>query len=377
MHIICVNYFYDRFLTTPEALLGRYRTLTDWAESLVSAGARVSVVQRFECDGQLERNGVGYRFVCDPALRFGHPADVAQRVNRAVVALQPDVVHANGMPFSRQAARLKRLLPQVPILIQDHAGAPPVRRFSRWTLRRALRHIDAVSFTVAEQTTPWCAARILGETPLLLELPESSSRFQMRPQADARWQTGLNGDPLCLFVGRLNANKDPLTILAGFGCALDRLPGARLVMVYNATDLLPAVRTWLLSRPEVAQRVTLLGERPHETLEAIYNSADFFLLGSDYDGGSGYSLLEAMSCGVVPLVTDIPSFRAVLRNGEFGGLWPVGDATALAAGLVSWNTRRGPQVRQQLRSYFDAELSFEAIGRAALAAYKRLVEGRN
>ncbi len=375
MHVVCISYFYDRFLTSPEELLDRYRTLTDWAESLVVAGARVSVVQRFGSDTQVVGNGVVYYFVHDPAWRFGHPSDPARKVNETAAALRPDIVHVNGMHFVRQAARLKRLLPNVPLLVQDHAGAAPANRLVRWTYRRAMRHIDAVSFTVPEQTTPWREASILRATTPLAELPESSSRFQLLSQPEARQHTGLCGDPLCLFVGRLNANKDPLTILNGFGRALNRLPDARLAMVYDEYDLLPAVRDWLERHPEAAARVKLLGKLPHAQLEAIYNSANFFLLGSDYDGGSGYSVLEALSCGVVPLITDIPSFRAVTTNGEFGGLWPVGDAEALAETLAAWYALLSPQTRRQVRAYFDAQLSFVALGRQALAAYTRLVHG--
>ena len=41
-----------------------------------------------------------------------------------------------------------------------------------------------------------------------------------------------------------------------------------------------------------------------------YGAADVFVSGS-HSEGSGYALIEAMSAGVVPVVTDIPSFRAI------------------------------------------------------------------
>ena len=43
MRVACVSYFYDHELTTPEALLERYGTLTGWAEGLAAAGADVIV----------------------------------------------------------------------------------------------------------------------------------------------------------------------------------------------------------------------------------------------------------------------------------------------------------------------------------------------
>jgi glycosyltransferase involved in cell wall biosynthesis len=377
VHVVCVSYYYDRPIKTPAELLNRYRTLTDWAEALLAAGGRVTVVQRFGRDADDQRNGVAYRFVRDPAWRYGNPTDLALRINAVVARLQPDIVHVHGMHFMRQATGLRRQLGHVPILVQDHAGFPPKSELSRWTYRRAIRNIDAVSFTTLDQTDPWRAAGILEACLPVVELPESSSRFQLLPRAEARQSAGLCGDPLCLWVGRLNANKDPLTILRGFGKAADLLPEARLAMIYGAADLLPEVQEWLTDHPATAARVTLLGSLPHAELEAIYNSADFFLLGSDYDGGSSYSVLEALSCGVVPLITDIPSFRAVTSDGQYGGLWPVGDAEALAATLLHWQSRLTSNTREQIRAHFDAHLSFQAVGRQAIREYTRLICGKS
>src|SRR5207237_868675 len=79
----------------------------------------------------------------------------------------------------------------------------------------------------------------------VFELMEGSSRFRLDGRDRARAMTGLAGDPLCLWVGRLDANKDPLTVLRGFEIAVRRLPEARLVMVYDEEKLLPEVKDWL------------------------------------------------------------------------------------------------------------------------------------
>jgi glycosyltransferase involved in cell wall biosynthesis len=378
MHVVCVSYYYERFLTSPTDLLERYPTLTQWADGLAGAGARVSVVQRFGRDADIRREGVLYRFVRAPHPRFGSLLDPARRVNQAVAALVPDIVHANGSSFARQAARLKTLLPHVPVVLQDHANRPPSRWLSRTTLRRAMRAVDAVSFTVPQQMLPWQQVGIVPADKPLLLLPEGTSTFRLQSRQEARECTGLYGHPFCLWVGRLNANKDPLTVLQGFGHALSYLPNALLVMVYSAADLLPQVQDWLHRHPHVAAHVLLMGKLPHEALEDLYNSADFFLTGSDYDGGSGYSVLEALSCGVVPIITDIPSFRAVTDNGKFGGLWPVGDAEALARTLLDWHARLTPDTPQQIRAYFQANHSLVALGSHAVEAYGRLLhkEGR-
>ncbi|MCC7352688.1 MAG: glycosyltransferase [Anaerolineae bacterium] len=374
MRVVFVSYFYDRDLTTPAALLERYFTLTGWADALVEVGAQVAVVQRFGHDAEVVRNGVVYTLARDPARRFGGLLDWPHRINQAVVAQRPDVVHVNGLAFARQARLLKRALRYVPLFLQDHADAPPKRWLHKVSLRLALRQMDGFGFAARDLARPWLDSGLLPANAPLFELMEGSSLFGLDTRSAARARTGLAGDPLCLWVGRLNSNKDPLTVLKGFARALPHLPRARLVMVYGEAELLHDVQEWLKGDADTAGHVTLLGSLPHRDLEAIYNSADFFLLGSHHEG-SGYAVLEALSCGVVPIVTNIPSFRTLTGDGTMGGLWPVGDADALARTLVDWHERLQPDAPEKMRAFFDQNFSFSAIGRKALAAYAALIEG--
>ena len=99
-------------------------------------------------------------------------------------------------------------------------------------------------------------------------------------------------------------------------------------------------------------------------------AADFFLQTSHREA-SGRSLLEAMSCGLVPLVTDIPAWRRIV--GSVGSLTPVGNATMFANAMIEWAGRDRVADRHAVRARFDAALTFEAIGRELREAYEALV----
>ena len=71
---------------------------------------------------------------------------------------------------------------------------------------------------------------------------EASTLMVPEARGTARSACGLLGSPAVLWVGRLNADKDPLTVLAGFERALDGLPAATLTMIYSEEDQLAAVR---------------------------------------------------------------------------------------------------------------------------------------
>jgi glycosyltransferase involved in cell wall biosynthesis len=150
--------------------------------------------------------------------------------------------------------------------------------------------------------------------------------------------------------------------------AARQLPGLQLWCCFGAQTLLPDVQRRIGADASLRGRVHLLGQAPHERIEELMRASDLFVLGSHREG-SGYSLIEALACGLPPVVTDIPSFRSLTGQGEVGRLWPCGDAQELCNALLSIASESRPELRKAARARFDAELSFAAVGRKLSAAY--------
>jgi glycosyltransferase involved in cell wall biosynthesis len=106
----------------------------------------------------------------------------------------------------------------------------------------------------------------------------------------------------------------------------------------------------------------LIGKAANDDLLYWYNSADFILSGSHYEG-SGTAICEAMSCGCVPVITDIFSFRMMTNKGKCGILYEAGNETALLAALMRTQLMDIAEQRAMSLAYFKSNLSFEAIAR--------------
>ncbi len=110
-------------------------------------------------------------------------------------------------------------------------------------------------------------------------------------------------------------------------------------------------------------------------MESVFNSADFLLQASrpTTPGGivefSGYVPLEAMACGVIPVVSDIPSFRVMTDGGRVGLLFPCGDHTELARSVLSLTPSDIARLGPAARDHFEQELSFQAMARKLEAVY--------
>jgi glycosyltransferase involved in cell wall biosynthesis len=384
LHVVPLIYFYEADLTTPESLLDRYATIRPFAKALHDEGVRITIVQRFHTNLDFWDDGIHFRFCadsCEPALRKWEIPSLFHSSVRAVCmpsALQGPVqtaVHLNGLLYPLQLRALRNSLPpDCSIVVQHHADGPwPafVRPLQRWGLRAA----DGFFFAAQDLAAWWLDHGLISKRQSIFQIMEGSNNFRHEDRITARARTGMTGNPVILWVGRLIPLKDPLTVLEGFTRVLQHLPQARLYMAYGTADMLPAVQKRIAASKTLSDAVTLLGRIQHSQLEDIYNSSDYFVLGSHHEG-SGFSLAEAMACGVVPVVTDIPSFRVMTDGGRLGACWRPGSPEAFADKFLEVMRQPLEQLSRKTQSFFQLRLSYKAIARDSMRAYREVIAAR-
>jgi glycosyltransferase involved in cell wall biosynthesis len=384
MKIVQVSLTYDDPVGDEEAMLQKHYTITGWAEALNQAGADVEVISRFHRDSQSIRNGVRYRFIHDHLPANLRTRDIPLGFLRKVAAVKPDVFHLHNLSLSLHTLLLRLFAARnAAIIVQHHGGKSPGK-----TKRRLYnlfnRAADGFFFTTSEQGQEWFMKT--NEFNKIMPIMEGSSFFDFdsrdagrtRSFPDrqaARNKTGMHGDPVFLWVGRLDENKDPLTVLRGLESYFQVNTQARLYMIYNSEPLISAVRQLINQSTILSQCVHLLGNINHRFIESYYCSADYFILGSGYEG-SGYALGEALRCGCVPIVTDIPSFRRMTNNGKFGHLWKHGKISSLIEALTRVNEHQVCQQGKEAMEFFENELSYRAIAEQAIIYYRHTIQSR-
>jgi len=365
MDVVQVSFHLDRLGRSPEQLLSAWPAMPAAAIAAARAGVEIAVVQPAADETTFLRDGVAFHFVRErPGLRRGTPGTrpvsrSASALARAVERLRPRLLHVQGLSLPGHARNLKNRLPGVRLLAQDHADGLP-RPWRRARAKRDMESLDAVAFTAAALARPFFESGLFRADLPVHEVLESS----VSPPSECirQRQPGRR----FVWLGRLDANKDPLTVLAGFAAVADRLPDARLAMCYMDAPLLTAVRDRIHGDPVLRERVELLGPIPHADVWQLLCESDFLLQGSHREG-SGFAVLEAMACGVTPIVTAIPSFRRIV--GEAGFLWPPGDVGALASSLLGAAMTDRARLERRVRSRFEAHLSWDVVGQRLAAAY--------
>ncbi len=377
MKVVHASSHVDPLGREPAALLAAWPTFASLAPAIALADVDVTVVQAASRDDEIVHERVRYIFVRERTTnrvrrRLGSwAAPLTRRMTRLIADLAPDISHYHSLSFPRHVRDLRSALPDTRIVVQDHADHP-AQGWRRRIARLDLAGIDAVAFTAVEQAIPFVRAGILDARCPVVAVPESSSTFTPGAVQPVRAEAGIGGDPCVLWLGHLDANKDPLVALDAIAGAAASLPDIRLWMCWLHAPLLGAVRRRIGSNDALRNRVRLLGPQPHGQVEALLRAADFLIQASHVEG-SGYAVIEALACGTTPVVTDIPSFRVLTGNGTAGPLSPVGDARAMAESLVRSAAVPAAERRAAARRQFEQALSFAAIGQRWRAIYHEML----
>jgi glycosyltransferase involved in cell wall biosynthesis len=385
MRIVDVSYDYDETVAIEEDLLEQHYTTVGWAEALAKKGTEVIVLKRFFKNSSFKKNNVQYFFVKDTYNKSIRSWQIPFRLFKKIASLKPDIVHLHHLSRSLQTFILRFFLNKKTAIVIQHHGGPTPKDKKKSIHDRFNSIADAFFFTTVEQGKEWFLNKKVHNK--ILPVMEGCTFFNYKKRLEekklfyhsrneARNICIINGDPAFLWVGRLDENKDPLTILDGFEEVFQKYPAAKLYMIYSDAKLLVEVKRKLDNSDTLKPRVRLLGKIAHHEIQNYYNSADYFVLGSHYEG-SGYALSEALRCGCVPIVTDIPSFRMMTEDGQLGALWEPGNKNSFIQAAISAIDKPLREEAERCIDFFKKDLSFDAIAEQAIKHYQKTIELRN
>lgn len=357
MKIINTSYNINFQFTSPEDWLKRINFFTGILEQL-SIRHDVHSIEQINYKGDIVKNNVQYHF---PGL--GRKGLIFPwRLHRYIKKLKPDMVFINGLIFPLQVVQLRLTLGKRAKIILIHHAEKPFNGIGKYFQRFASHFINAYFFTSVEFGNEWMNNGNLRRKSKVYEVMEASSIFSQKDKQAARKRLSLNEEPVFLWVGRLNANKNPLMVVKAFIGFLQYRPQANLYMIFQTNELLNDIKDLLAKNNQAQKSIHLIGKIAHDDMEDWYNSANFFISGSYYEG-SGVSVCEAMSCGCIPILTDIISFRKMTGRGKCGFLYEAGNEADLLLTLKKAAQCNIEHERQKAVEQFREELSFEAIGK--------------
>jgi teichuronic acid biosynthesis glycosyltransferase TuaC len=183
-------------------------------------------------------------------------------------------------------------------------------------------------------------------------------------RAAARAALGLTG-PTLISVGGLIERKGHHRTIE----AMRQLPQFQLLIAGEGPerDRLSA----LIASHGLADRVRLLGPRPHKELPALYGAADASVLASSREGWANV-LLESMGCGTPVVAANIWGNPEVVQAPEAGVIYEDNTADGVAAGVRRLFAALPD--RAETRAYAEG-FSWNETTAGQLALFRRVVSG--
>ncbi|HET6994133.1 MAG TPA: glycosyltransferase, partial [Chitinophagaceae bacterium] len=280
MKVVHVSFAYDEKIRTEEELLEKHYTVTGWAEALQRNGAEVIVINRFYKDSTFQKNSVKYYFVKDnlgPGVKSWY---LPLKFFREIKKLDADIIHLHNLTLSLQTFLLRSMLARkTAIVVQHHGGVLPGKK-RRWFYNHFNNVADAFFFTTTEQGREWFMNKKAADK--VMPVMEGATFFNFyerdafretvyHDRATERSRTGVSGMPVFLWVGRLDDNKDPLTVLEGFEILFEKYKEAKLYMIYSDDRLANKVKERIDRSDVLKTRVRLLGQVEHNKIEQFYD----------------------------------------------------------------------------------------------------------
>lgn len=354
MKIVSTSYNKVIDCSDPSSWLDRISFYTGILERL-SSDHTVTSIDQINYTGKVAQNGVAYHFF----RQRNRTARLPFCKHRFIRSLEPDIILINGLIYPLQVLQLRVFVGTRAKIIILHRAERPFFRWRKIAQQVADRAVDAYLFASADYGREWVRRGLISSEKKIFEVIQASSPFRLLDKSQARAILKIPASVVFLFVGRLNANKDPLTVVKAFVEFAGLQPNAVLYMIHQDNELLSQLRSFL-GDTGASDHVRLVGAVERTRMELWYNSADFIISGSHYEG-SGIAVSEAMSCGCIPIVTNILSFQKMTGNGKCGLLYEAGNVTELTEKLMLTRQMDKEGERDKVLRQFDSELSFEAI----------------
>jgi glycosyltransferase involved in cell wall biosynthesis len=154
-----------------------------------------------------------------------------------------------------------------------------------------------------------------------------------------------------IYAGRLSERQKHVSDLVRLAVSLDRIGADFQLRIYGSgrdqkylQDLIDSLKVPLRNRIKLAGHVAPV------TMASLYQSADIFILVSEYEGTS-ISMLESMAQGCVPVVNKVSGTSEVITHGENGFIVPIGDIAGMAEILAGLDKNRQRLLETGYKAY--------------------------
>lgn len=250
-------------------------------------------------------------------------------VRRLIRDIRPDILHAHQISGGSWLGAAVDYHPFVVTawgsdLLMTARRSWIRRQLARWVLSRA-DYVTCVSQNLAD------SALVLGASPERLEVAPWGVNMEVFHPGDRPRAT----TPTVLSIRAMRDLYNPLDIAGAIPQVLRQVPRTSFVVrTYGSDPVTLSSFKKILKESGADKHVTYVGDLPNDhAIADLYRKADV-AISVPFSDGNPLSVMEALACGCVPVLSDIPSLREWVTHEGEGLFVRLGNKKAIADAII-------------------------------------------
>jgi len=311
-----------------------------------------------------------------------------------------DAVHVHDLPLSATALRIKKIDPQVKVLLDLHENYPEALRiwfawkknpiirlknkiffsYQRWLSyeKRVAKKADHVIVVVDEMKQRMVDLHLLNAKKLVTVTNSESTDFVNQPIMPEVYERN-EGDFIMAYTGGVGPHRGVDVCVKGMAFLKD-LPNIRLEITGTLSKQSHTWLTQLVEENGCQQQVSINGYQPFQKFYSYMKLADINLIPHNRNGHTDntipHKLYQGMLTGNPVVVSSAPPLKRIVENLESGLVFEAGNPEDFARQirlLYENKELKGKLGQNGLRQTMDKE-NWEKTGKELVAYYSELLK---
>ena len=259
------------------------------------------------------------------------------KMRKVIAMIRPDILHVHSAGVY---AFLSVLVGFRPVVVfpwgSDVLTEPKRSRILKWTTQYVVRKADLI--TPSSEVAANACIQLGASKDRISIIQVGIDLDKFKPDISAKELRSklriADSDPVIISVRDFRKNYNIEYIIKCIPYVLNRIPNAKFVFLRGPHETEEKKLKCVVEKFAIEDAVRFVGRVEHDEMPLYYNLSDLIVSVPSSDS-SPNSLHEAMACGVVPIVSDIPANRYWIKDGSNGAVVPLYSPEIIADKIIA------------------------------------------
>ena len=291
---------------------------------------------------------------------------------REIKKIQPDLIHSYDLISTTTTAYLANKLFKIPYFIKilNSGNGSDIKRLKSKLFGKLrfnfIKNTTSGFFAISDQIIQEIKNEIVSEKKIFkIYNGINSDKFKPLDQEQKqklKQQLNISASFIGIFTGRFVQNKNIIDLITAWNYFSRIHKDTKLILIGEGPEK--------EALQKVANKNVLILPSTDNVLPYL-QIADCFLLASDFEGISN-ALLEAMSCQVVPIVSNVPGNKEIIQKDYNGYLFELHNHDQLRKSieLLKINLIKKNHLRENARQYVQQNFEISNLVQHIIKIYK-------